>query len=306
MKNVYFNHKFLSLTALLLLFFLNQQAMAQQQPQHLKKKVTPPAGAVKKPAVAQQKTTTQQKQRVVEIITDYGSILVALYDETPLHRDNFIKLVKEGFYDSLLFHRVIKEFMIQGGDPLSKHADTAAQLGMGDNGTRIDPEIRRKYLHRRGALAAARDNNPEKKSSGCQFYIVQGKKYTIKELENIMNSKNLQRKQEMFYNYAQVDSVNAKLTQLQTAGDKEALRKYFDEMLEAVNVIYQKSNPLMYTPEEVEMYMKDGGAPHLDGDYTVFGEVIIGLDVLDAIANLPTKEADRPLKDVRMKMRILQ
>lgn len=304
MKKAYPKIKFVLPTALLLLFFLNQQATAQQQ--HLKKKVMPPSGTVKKPTTTQQKTATQQKQRVVEIITDYGSILVALYNETPLHRDNFIKLVKEGFYDSLLFHRVIKDFMIQGGDPLSKYADTAAQLGMGDNGYKIEPEIRRKYLHRRGVLAAARDNNPEKKSSGCQFYIVQGKKYTLKELENIMNAKNLQRKQEIFYNYAQVDSVNAKLTQLQTAGDKEALRKYFDEMLEVVNVIYQNANPLIYTPEEVEMYIKEGGAPHLDGDYTVFGEVIIGLDVLDTIANLPTKQGDRPIKDVRMKMRILQ
>lgn len=304
MKNRFFKHLGAFITALVLLFILNQQGLAQQ-PQHLKKKVTPPAGAAKKPATTKN-PAEPQKQRVVEIVTDYGSILVALYDDTPKHRDNFIKLVKEGFYDSLMFHRVIKDFMIQGGDPLSKHADSTAVLGTGDNGTRIESEVRRNHLHRKGALAAARDNNPDKKSSGCQFYIVQGKKYTIKELENIMNSKNLQRKQEMFYNYAQVDSVNAKLTKLQTGGDKEALRKYFDEMLEAVNVIYQKSNPLMYTPEEVEMYMKEGGAPHLDGDYTVFGEVIIGLDVLESIANATTNSADRPIKDVRMKMRILQ
>ncbi|MFN4082393.1 MAG: peptidylprolyl isomerase [Bacteroidia bacterium] len=279
----------------ILFFCLNQETSAQQ-----KKQTTKPQPKQEK------KTVTDGKERVVEIITDYGSIVVVLYNETPKHRDNFIKLVQQKFYDSLLFHRVIKEFMIQGGDPQSKNAGSEQMLGSGDIGYKIDAEFVREKIHKRGALAAARDNNPLKQSSGCQFYIVQGRKFTLDELEKAMNNRNLNRKQELFYKYTQVDSVKTKLATYQHNEDKEGLRKYFDEMMNVVEAMYQASNPVVYTPKEIEIYMKEGGAPHLDGEYTVFGEVIIGLDVLDKIAEVQTGSADRPLQDVRMRMRILQ
>jgi cyclophilin family peptidyl-prolyl cis-trans isomerase len=192
----------------------------------------------------------------LKLITPYGKITILLYDETPLHRDNFIKLVKQHFYDSLLFHRVIKNFMIQGGDPTSKHAlpgDTT--LGNGDVGYTIPAEFNTKLFHKKGVLAAARegdDVNPAKASSGCQFYIVQGKIFTDSSL-NVVETKRLK-------------------------------RKIPD---------YQR-----------EVYKTIGGTPHLDMNYTVFGEVVKGLDVVDKIAAEPTNKRDRPLNDIRMKIRL--
>jgi len=189
----------------------------------------------------------------VRIKTDMGEITIKLYDETPLHRDNFIALVKKGFYDSLLFHRVISNFMIQGGDPLSKNAEAGAMLGMGGGDLeRIPAEFRPNLFHKKGALAAARDNNPQKASSACQFYIVQGKKYSADELnmmENQMGSK------------FSADARNA--------------------------------------------YSTVGGTPFLDQNYTVFGEVVAGLEVIDKIAACSKNAQDRPLSDIRMNMEII-
>lgn len=203
-------------------------------------------------------TTATVKARLVQITTDYGVMVVRLYDSTPLHRDNFVKLVKDGFYDSLMFHRIIQTFMIQGGDPDSKEAQAGQQLGAGSApGDRIPAEFRNNYIHKKGALAAARDDNPEKASSNCQFYIVQGQVFndtTLNEMEC-------------------------------------AVRQY---------------NPgFTYTPAERKVYKTIGGTPFLDQNYTVFGEVIKGLDVLDKIAALPKDQNDRPLQDVRMKMKML-
>lgn len=185
----------------------------------------------------------------VQITTDFGTMKVKLYNETPLHRDNFVKLVSEGFYDSLLFHRVIKGFMIQGGDPQSKNAAAGQMLGSGDVGYRIPAEFNDSLYHKKGVLAAARDNNPEKASSGCQFYIVQGKPMIENELQM-------------------------------------AERRSGKPMSEA------KRND----------YKTIGGSVWLDGEYTVFGEVIEGLDVIDKIAAVPCGPMDRPASDVRMKM----
>lgn len=187
------------------------------------------------------------------IETDYGNMKVELYDSTPLHKENFIKLANEGFYDDLLFHRVIEGFMIQGGDPESKGVEKGKALGSGGPGYKIDAEIG--APHFKGTLAAARQGgpiNPEKKSSGSQFYIVQGKAYNESQLRGIASSKGIT------YNEAQI-------------------KKY----------------------EEV------GGTPQLDMDYTVFGEVVEGLDVIDKIAAVPTAPGDRPIEDVKMKIRIL-
>lgn len=183
-----------------------------------------------------------------KIITNYGNITVVLFDETPKHRDNFIKLVKEKFYDSLLFHRVIKGFVIQGGDPTSKNASDTALLGEGDLGYTIPAEFNPKYFHKKGMLAQARDNNPEKASSACQFYIVQGK------LAN--------------------DSTFIK-AKIRTGNE---------------------------TPEaNKKVYRKIGGIPHLDMNYTIYGEVIKGIKIVDKIAAVETDKNDRPLKTVRIK-----
>jgi cyclophilin family peptidyl-prolyl cis-trans isomerase len=189
----------------------------------------------------------------VKITTDSGVIVVRLSDLTPVHRDNFVKLVKQGFYDSLLFHRTINEFMIQGGDPESKTAPAAAMLGNGGGDMpRIPAEINPKLYHKRGVLAAARDGNPEKASSACQFYIVQGKKLSDQELD---------------------------MTETQIG------RKY--------------------SITERMVYKNIGGAPWLDGNYTVFGEVESGIEVVDKIVAAPHDRNNRPLGDIRMKMEIL-
>jgi peptidyl-prolyl cis-trans isomerase B (cyclophilin B) len=207
---------------------------------------------------AKPKTTTAATGRLVEIKTDYGTMIVKLYDSTPLHRDNFIKLVKQKFYDSLLFHRVIQSFMIQGGDPQSKDADSTAMLGSGEApGDMIPAEFRPDLYHKKGALAMARTENPEKASSNCQFYIVEGQPYAN----------------------AQLNDMECKLRQ---------------------------NNPEFYfTDAERKTYNTIGGTPFLDQNYTVFGEVIKGLDVIDKIAVVQTDQNDRPVSNVRMKMRML-
>jgi cyclophilin family peptidyl-prolyl cis-trans isomerase len=190
----------------------------------------------------------------IKITTDSGVILVRLYDSTPLHRDNFVALVRKGFYDSLLFHRVIKDFMIQGGDPQSKNAVAGTMLGNGgDDMERIPAEFRTTLFHKRGVLAAARDGNPQKASSACQFYLVQGRKLSDQELDQ---------------------------AEVRTG------RKY--------------------TITERMVYKTLGGTPWLDGNYTVFGEVEMGLEVIDKIASVPRDPNDRPIGDVRMKMEVLE
>lgn len=191
----------------------------------------------------------------VLVLTSMGDMVVKLYNETPLHRDNFVAKVKEGFYDSLLFHRVIDNFMIQGGDPNSKRAVGGQPLGSGSApGGRIAAEFRtdKDIYHKRGALAAARDGNPEKASSNCQFYIVQRKPWRKGQLDSTVVSRNL------------------------TLNDKQK-----------------------------DLYVTTGGTPHLDGGYTVFGELEVGFDVLDRIATTKTGTADRPVEDVRMRMFLL-
>jgi cyclophilin family peptidyl-prolyl cis-trans isomerase len=184
------------------------------------------------------------------ISTEFGDMKVRLYEDTPIHRDNFVKLAKQGFYDSLLFHRVIQGFMIQGGDPQSKNAAPNAVLGMGGPGYELDSEIGRPHLY--GALAAARTQNPQKRSSGSQFYIVQGRPVSEDILTRIEQSKGI-----------------------------------------------------AYNAEQKAAYAELGGTPQLDMDYTVFGEVVEGLDVLETIASQPTLPGDRPAQDIRMTVEIL-
>lgn len=214
--------------------------------------------------VAVMASCSSKKEYMVRMFTTAGVVDVKLYDETPEHRDNFVKLVKEQRYDSLLFHRVIRNFMIQGGDPDSKYAAPGKLLGEGDLGYTVEPEFMPElHFHRRGALAAARegdDVNPTKASSASQFYIVWGNVFTKEQLDRLK-------------------------TQYKQRTGKD----------------------ITITSEQLEVYTTIGGTPHLDGDYTVFGEVVKGLEVVDAIQNVKCDENDRPLRDVRIiKMELIK
>lgn len=236
---------------------------------------------------------------VVDIKTTLGDIKVKLYDDTPVHRDNFLKLVKEGYYDGVLFHRVIKDFMVQTGDPDSRNADSSAMLGSGDPSYTLEAEILYpKHYHKYGALAAARTGdqvNPERRSSGSQFYIVTGEKQAPRTLDMMEERANYDRKQKYFSNLAQQNSD--KIRELQKAGDKEALEALRLSLIEQT----EAAVPDEKMPDEIrETYINQGGTPHLDGQYTVFGEVIEGMDVVEKIQNVETNKADRPLEDVRV------
>ena len=202
------------------------------------------------------KGVTTNKKSYVLLQTDYGNMKILLYEDTPLHRENFIKLVKSGFYDGLLFHRVINGFMIQGGDPDSRNAQPGVMLGNGGPGYTIPAEFNKKYFHKKGVIAAAREGdnvNPMKESSGSQFYIVQGK----------------------VYNEAIMQKIAAQMNKT-------------------------------FSAEQIKAYGTIGGSPWLDNDYTVFGEVIEGLDVIDKIAAVKCGPNDRPLEDVKMTMKIIE
>lgn len=191
----------------------------------------------------------------VRIKTSKGECIVMLYNQTPKHRDNFLKLTKEGFYNGTLFHRVISQFMIQGGDPDSKTAAAGQALGSGDLGYRVEAEFRDSLFHKKGVLAAARDNNPEKASSASQFYLVQGKIFTDEELDKTRMS---------------------------------------------------RMNGRIIPESQRRIYKSLGGTPHLDGNYTVYGEIVQGLAMVDAIASVATSPANRPLEDIRMEVTILK
>lgn len=194
------------------------------------------------------------KYQYVKISTSKGECIVRLYNETPLHRDNFLKLAKEGYYNGTIFHRVIKDFMIQGGDPDSKNTTPEASLGNGGPEYKIPAEFRDSIFHKKGVLAAARDNNPEKASSGSQFYLVQGKVFTDEQLNTV---------------------------------EKNRLKHQIPT--------YQR-----------EVYKTIGGTPHLDRNYTVYGEVVKGIEMIDAIAGVETGEANRPKEDVKMTVTVLK
>jgi len=197
------------------------------------------------------------KDRIVLISTNFGDMKVKLYKETPLHRDNFVKLAKEGFFDGTLFHRVIKGFMIRGGDPNSKDAKPNARLGGGGPGYTVDAEfVFPEFFHKKGALSAARQGdgvNPKKASSGSQFYIVQGKPVSEGELKQL-----------------------------------------------------ESKLKVVFTDEQKKVYSEVGGTPFLDNNYTVFGEVIEGLEVIDKIAAVATLRGDRPVEDVKMTVKVLK
>jgi len=283
---------------LLAAFFIGLICIAAQQPKPKEK------GKSKKEKVAV-KPEAKSKDQLVEITTEYGKMVLKLYNETPLHRDNFIKLVSQGFYDSLMFHRVIKNFMIQGGDPQSKTAPSGMMLGNGDLPYKIPAEFNQKLYHKKGVLAAARDDNPKKESSACQFYIVQGKKFTMPELTNLRNQINYNNKSKMLQDMTNSDSVMAKINDYKLRGDKDGLHSYMLSLQPIVDEMY-KPMEVYYTSDQLTKYMTDGGTPFLDMSYTVFGEMISGFNVLDSIATVPCDANNRPLKDVRMQVKLLK
>ena len=241
------------------------------------------------------------KETLVCLETTMGNITVKLYDETPKHKENFIKLVKEGAYDSTLFHRVIKNFMIQAGDPLSKNATDTTVLGSGDVGYTIPAEFNKNFFHKKGALAAARQGdevNPEKESSGCQFYIVTGRKFSEAQMINMENQLNDARLEEVFNNLARKHMKE--IYKMRKAGDTEGLLELQDSLESQARNIVEKEPALKYTKEQKQTYTTIGGAPHLDGAYTVFGEVIEGMDVVEKIEQVGTNHADRPKVDIRI------
>lgn len=244
-------------------------------------------------------------ETILTIKTDFGEIKVKLYDDTPLHKANFIKLINEGFYDDLLFHRVIKDFMIQGGDPNSKTALPGTQLGSGGPGYTIPAEINPKYFHKRGALAAARlggTRNPKKESSGSQFYIVQGGLFRAGELDTMELGINKQRKDAMFRE--NLEAVNNTFMELREKNDKEGFNLLVAEIREKVDSIFDAGATFSFSPEQRVTYSTIGGYPSLDGEYTVFGEVIEGMETVDKIAAVKTDKINRPQSDIRMKIEL--
>lgn len=239
----------------------------------------------------------------VKIETTMGDIIVKLYDETPNHRDNFIKLVENGTYEGTLFHRVIKDFMIQAGDPDSKGAPKGQMLGSGDVGYTVPAEfVYPQLFHKKGALAAARqgDNvNPEKASSGCQFYIVTGRVFNDSTLLSMEEQKNQNKFTGVFNALAQKHMKE--IYQMRRNNDQEGLMNLQDSIFVETQKQLEGEPEFKFTEEQRQAYTTIGGTPHLDGEYTVFGEVIEGMDVVDKIQQVSTNGSDRPDDDVVIK-----
>ena len=248
------------------------------------------------------KAKDMSEETKLKIETTAGDIVVKLYNETPQHRDNFIKLAEDGTYEGTLFHRVIKDFMIQAGDPESKNAPKGKMLGAGDVGYTVPAEfVYPKYFHKKGALSAARqgDNvNPQKASSGCQFYIVTGKVYNDSTLLGMEEQMNQRRFNNLFNELA---SKHAKeIYKMRKANDQDGLMDLQDTLIAQVEKLLAGQPEFRFTPEQVKAYTTVGGTPHLDGDYTVFGEVLEGMDVVDKIQRVKTDRNDRPEEDVKI------
>jgi peptidyl-prolyl cis-trans isomerase B (cyclophilin B) len=244
----------------------------------------------------------------VKIHTNEGDILVKLYDETPKHRDNFIKLVKDCFYNGTLFHRVIKDFMIQGGDPDSIGAPAGKMLGTGGPGYNIPAEILYpQFFHKRGALSAARlgdEMNPERESSGSQFYIVWGQKYNSGQIRQIEKQMQMQQEQAVFDRL--VAEHRSEIMELRRNRDRAGLQELQDRLNAETHAICKEMPKATLTSEQVEAYTTIGGTPHLDGQYTVFGEVVDGLDVVERIQSCKTLRGDRPQSDISMTMELVE
>jgi cyclophilin family peptidyl-prolyl cis-trans isomerase len=242
----------------------------------------------------------KEKTRFVEIVTDFGTMKIRLYNETPLHRDNFLGLVKSGVYNGITFHRVINKFMIQAGDPETAITPLVGEDSVDLNYT-VPAEFHAELFHKKGALAAARmgdQDNPEQASSSSQFYLVQGKKFSDDELLEMEERINNMRKKSIFFKNINLEKERAfekdepldygKIQQAATLKTEEQLKSYV---------------PYSIPPEHRQVYKTIGGTPHLDGSYTVFGEVVEGIEIIDKIASVETDESDRPVNDIRIRIK---
>lgn len=238
------------------------------------------------------------REAVVKLDTSQGVIRLKLYLETPLHRENFLKLVEEGYYNGMLFHRVIDGFMIQAGDPQSKKARPGMKLGATGIGYTLKAEIVPQYFHKKGALAAARasDNvNPERKSDGSHFYIVKGNVFSPSGLDSLVKITNEKRFTALFERLQK--TRQGEIMKLQAANDYEGLMKINEELSAETRKRFRQTE-LILSDEQRNIYTTQGGVPHLDGEYTVFGEVIEGMEVVEKIARVATDENFRPLRNV--------
>lgn len=257
------------------------------------------------------KAQTLSKETIL-LETAYGNMKLKLYEETPLHKANFIKQVQAGFFDSLLFHRVINAFMIQGGDPLSKHAKSGDTLGHGDIGYTIPAEFNPALIHKKGRLCAARESddiNPKKESSATQFYIVMGKKRSLEDLKKYEDRINKTHYTNCAREYLKTEEgkqLKRDYTRLKNENKMDSATLLNDKIEATVKALHLKTPEYKFNTEQIETYTTIGGTPHLDGTYTVFGEVIEGLEVIDKIAVVKTDKRDRPIEDVRMRMRVLE
>lgn len=243
----------------------------------------------------------------VLIKTPLGDITVRLYDETPLHRDNFLKLAREGYYDGTLFHRVIKNFMVQGGDPDSRGASPTAHLGAGGPDYTIPAEFNKSLIHKKGALAAARQGdevNPEKRSSGSQFYIVTGEIYSAGKLTQLERQMAQQQLQNIFNGL--VVENRSRIIELRKNRDNAGLMALQEDLQKKTYALAKEQGEPKYTPEQREVYTSIGGTPFLDQNYTVFGEVEEGLDVVEKIQLVRTQPGDRPVEDITMQVSVLE
>lgn len=238
---------------------------------------------------------------LVDIKTSMGDIRVRLFGDTPRHRDNFLKLVKDGYYNDVLFHRVINQFMVQTGDPDSKNAPAGKRLGTGDPGYTLEAEIvYPKHFHHRGALAAARQGdqvNPQRRSSGSQFYIVTGKAYSEQQLKQMEQQLQMAAKQHIFDSLA--TQHRDSIITLRKNRDQAGLQALQEELI-ALTEKQAAENPVSLTDQQKQAYTTVGGTPHLDNQYTVFGEVVSGMDVVEKIEKTQTDSSDRPLDDIRI------
>ena len=246
------------------------------------------------------------------ISTEFGNMKIKLFNETPKHRNNFLKLVRGHFYDSLLFHRVIQDFMIQGGDPDSKHAEPNKLLGDGDLKYTIPAEFLPTLCHKKGMLCAARngdDVNPEKASSACQFYIVQGKVRTdedLKSYEKRINKPIIAKIKEDVLNKPENKTLKEKIDSFKKEQNNDSLMVYYKTLNKLADEEYAKTPHYVFPEAHKAIYKTIGGTPHLDSQYTIFGEVIEGLDVIDKIAAVGKNKDDRPLIDIRMTISIIE
>ena len=243
----------------------------------------------------------------VKIQTTLGDIIVRLYDETPLHRDNFVKLAKEGYYDGTIFHRVIKDFMIQGGDPDSKNPASNGRYGTGGPDYTIEAEIKPELIHKRGALAAARQGdevNPERRSSGSQFYIVWGQQYKASQMGQLDKQMRMQAELHIFNELVQQN--RKRIMDLRRNRDQEGLMDLQNDLVAQTHAIAEQRGVKGLSEVQKGVYSTVGGTPHLDGQYTVFGEVEEGLDIVGKIQAVATHQGDRPKEDIFMNVTVLE